>query len=854
MRSKKRIIGILIVVIIVLGCLSCSLLLYRCNTTKNYPNNIKVGELYQPNLENVKYDESSGISYMDNIVIVTFNKDVDDGRKNEIVNQINGKLVGKIDNDIWEIEITSRNLNELKRLIKELQDMEDVFYAFYDSVNSLSSKTNGYVTPNDPWKKGEDWLKQGSSGSNWGLESIQVPYAWNYKGKFNKIQIGIVDNGFDTKHEDLTIQFANHENEKLNNRADHGTQVAGIIGAIENNEKGITGIVWNKELICYDAMPEWYQDKKKFKSSELKNLSSVSMAGIIECVKSGAKVTNFSIGLKDVPDCSNGKINLDESQINYSAELASFTIAYLRTYYPDKDFIVVQASGNGDKKGFGVDAKNNGYFCSITSKNYFNKSEISLNEILDRIIVVGAVEKDGDKYKITKFSNCGSSVDIVAPGKNIYSTCSSSLISAQGLIPYKYDEGTSFSAPMVTSVASLVWSINESFSPSEVKEIVCNNYADWVRLNSESVYTTSPFADKNGYLGYPMVNAKLAVEEAIRRTDTLVVPIEDETQSTEPVEIEEIETTEPTTTAKTEQTTTTTEPISTIPEYASIYNGHSYMVYPESMTWKEAKEYCENLGGHLVTISDAQEQKYIEDLAEKYVEKTSYWLGGYYENSMWKWVDNTLFSYTNWDSWNNGIEEYKQPDNHTGDEFYLRFANKKMQYSTWYSNKGKWNDVSNEADGSSGDVPINSFGLICEWDSVERYDKAEYKTEEANPEDTIRKMERALNKLDMKELIECYEPQVQKMYNEIFKFDENLMGMDIGSLLDGFTNIYGNEFGLEMPEITINIDNQEYISSEQVKMRLTIHYQNSTISDEVIDINLIQIDDIWYISSEMSLW
>lgn len=340
---------------------------------------------------------------------------------------------------------------------------------------------------------------------------------------------------------------------------------------------------------------------------------------------------------------------------------------------------------------------------------------------------------------------------------------------------------------------------------------------------------------------------------AIKEKHTATVPIEDETQSSEPMEIEEIEITEPTTTAKTEQTTTTTEPISTIPEDACIYNGHSYMVCPESMTWQEAKEYCENIGGHLVTISDADEQKFVEDLAEKYTDKVSYWLGGSYSDAEWKWVDDTEFSYTNWDSWSDGEKEYRQPDNHTGDEFYLRFANRKIQYSTWYSNKGKWNDVSNEADGSTGDVPLNSFGLICEWDSVERADKAEDKTEDVNPEDTIRKMERALNNLDMKELIECYEPQVQKMYNEIFKFNENLMGMDIGSLLGGFTNIYGKEFGLEMPEITINIDNQEYISSEQVKMRLTIHYQNSTISDETVDINLIRIDDIWYISSEISL-
>lgn len=240
--------------------------------------------------------------------------------------------------------------------------MEEVFFAFYDMVNSLSSKTTGYVVPNDPWKKGEDWLKQGSSGSNWGLEAIQVPYAWNYKDRYNKIKIGIVDSGFDAKHEDLTIQFTGRENEKLNNRGNHGTQIAGIIGATANNGKGITGIVWDKELICYDFEPEWGQNEKDFNSSELENISP-AMAGIIECVKKGAKVINFSQGYEtEKLDCSKGKNNIDESAINDGAELASFTIAYLRTVYPDNDFIIVQAAGNGDKKGFGVDVKNNGGF------------------------------------------------------------------------------------------------------------------------------------------------------------------------------------------------------------------------------------------------------------------------------------------------------------------------------------------------------------------------------------------------------------------------------------------------------------------------------------------------------------
>lgn len=213
------------------------------------------------------------------------------------------------------------------------------------------------------------------------------------------------------------------------------------------------------------------------------------------------------------------------------------------------------------------------------------------------------------------------------------------------------------------------------------------------------------------------------IESCEKYNDTLVVPVEDETQSTEFVEITEAET-----------TMQTEESAPTIPEEASIYNGHSYVVYPESMTWQEAKEYCEKLGGHLVTISDADEQKFVEELAENCTDKVSYWLGGYYSDSEWKWVDDTEFSYTNWDSWTDGKKEYRQPDNFYGDEYYLRFANKDFTYTDWKSNKGKWNDVSNEADGTNGDVPLDSFGVICEWD-YEQSDKSKDKIGEIIIED-----------------------------------------------------------------------------------------------------------------------
>ena len=55
-----------------------------------------------------------------------------------------------------------------------------------------------------------------------------------------------------------------------------------------------------------------------------------------------------------------------------------------------------------------------------------------------------------------------------------------------------------------------------------------------------------------------------------------------------------------------------------IPAGASVnpQNGHSYFVYPDSVSWIDAKTACESLGGHLATISDAQEQAFVEQLAQ----------------------------------------------------------------------------------------------------------------------------------------------------------------------------------------------------------------------------------------------
>ena len=102
-----------------------------------------------------------------------------------------------------------------------------------------------------------------------------------------------------------------------------------------------------------------------------------------------------------------------------------------------------------------------------------------------------------------------------------------------------------------------------------------------------------------------------------------------------------------------------------VPADAISYNGHSYKLFDDSMTWQEAKDYCESLGGHLVTITNKGEQKFIENLLQDIGSRSRYWLGGYRDdNNDWQWVTKEKFKYTNWYS------PY-QPDNYKDIENFL---------------------------------------------------------------------------------------------------------------------------------------------------------------------------------------
>ncbi|MDO9106294.1 MAG: lectin-like protein, partial [Methylovulum sp.] len=98
-------------------------------------------------------------------------------------------------------------------------------------------------------------------------------------------------------------------------------------------------------------------------------------------------------------------------------------------------------------------------------------------------------------------------------------------------------------------------------------------------------------------------------------------------------------------------------------------NGHLYQAIsvPEGITWNAAKLAAEAAGGHLATITSAEESAFVYTLKST---RTNLWLGGFQPPGSpepignWQWVTGEPFSYMNWSP--------VQPDNAWGGEDYLQ--------------------------------------------------------------------------------------------------------------------------------------------------------------------------------------
>jgi subtilisin family serine protease len=183
----------------------------------------------------------------------------------------------------------------------------------------------------------------------------------------------------------------------------HGTQCAGLIGAVGNNGVGIVGVAWaGIEMMAL-----------RFIGNDIGSVSDEVLCMDYARLH-GVKIINASFG-------QNG--GSSSTEIDAITRLNSSGV------------ILVAAAGNGgdDQVGDNNNGANPWYPASYTNAN---------------IITVGATDRNDSK---PNFSNYGATaVDLFAPGASIYSTFATSDTS------YVTASGTSFAAPLVVGALALL--------------------------------------------------------------------------------------------------------------------------------------------------------------------------------------------------------------------------------------------------------------------------------------------------------------------------------------------------------------------------------------------------------------
>lgn len=138
------------------------------------------------------------------------------------------------------------------------------------------------------------------------------------------------------------------------------------------------------------------------------------------------------------------------------------------------------------------------------------------------------------------------------------------------------------------------------------------------------------------------------------------------------------------------------------PGESVTFNGHTYVLYDHSAgSWQEAEEFCERNGGHLVTITSAEEQQAVHNLLNEST-KSYCWLGATDKDSEGNWVwitGESLSAYSNWDP--------NQPDNWLLIEDYMHMKN-----------DGTWNDAAMVTQYNDNLAVFDDTCFILEIDSA----------------------------------------------------------------------------------------------------------------------------------------
>lgn len=353
----------------------------------------------------------------------------------------------QIINNIDNMAIMNLTLNQannfmidpnIKSIIKDIQIsgddpiIEDIFTEDTSTIQYVSS---------DPY-----------AGYQYYLQKINAYNAWDiYNPRSQKdIIVAVLDTGIDFNHEDLQNNIYTNLKEIPNNNIDddnngyiddvhgwnfinknnnptddngHGTHIAGIIAATQNNNKGITGI----------------SPKNNIKILPIKFLDNNNRGWI----------SDASLAIRYA-----NKMNADVQSHSWTTTSKSDLIT---VPIRDSPSMIVCAAGNS---AYNID--NTRVYPAFYAREY------------NHVITVGSIDTTD---KLSYFSNYGNTIEISSYGSSVYSTTPNNR--------YNTKSGTSQATPMVSATIAMMKSLNLTTPNKDIKSKIITSADTLTSLNGK---------------------------------------------------------------------------------------------------------------------------------------------------------------------------------------------------------------------------------------------------------------------------------------------------------------------------------------------------------------------------------
>jgi subtilisin family serine protease len=405
--------------------------------------------------------------HVPNEMLVKFKAGVSETQKAVVLEKVNGKVSEKILTKVMENAGDKEGIllisipGPAMETISRLKGLPEVEYAEPNYIYEHCATSNDTYYIN-----GSLWGMYGDGTTPKNEFGSQAGEAWTAgKTGSNTVWIGIIDEGYMYTHEDLALNAGENPGEIAENGIDddgngyvddvygwdfdgnnntvfdgvdddHGTHVAGTIGAVGGNAKGVAGVVWNVKLLGAKFLGR----RGGTTANAIKAVdyfTALRLAGVnIVATNNSWGGGGFSQGLYDAIESAN------KAGILFIAAAGNSTV-------------------NNDTKPH--------YPSSYTNSN---------------IIAVASIEKTG---AISSFSNYGAtSVDLGAPGGAITSTLPKS---SKGKIVSGYGSysGTSMATPHVTGAVALYAATNPGATAAQIKAAILGAAVATPSLNGKCV-------------------------------------------------------------------------------------------------------------------------------------------------------------------------------------------------------------------------------------------------------------------------------------------------------------------------------------------------------------------------------